>query len=305
MNESPVQNISAPRLPGWARPKGPIPQDDNAAFYAGAALGALDPWARSETSFSGLWRSRLALAAAAAQMRMMGRRETEAELRDAIALRTNGDEVDGRAGGVLNAWRQLAKGSAAGLVTLIGPTARQLGLNLGDELNALAAIATRAAADNRAPLHAVAELVAEVRRAHPRADFLGLWIADAVLAYKLRWPIPLPLLVTGLAQQRGRIAPGSEFGRICAAYAVAAAAAIDLHQDLARRTAVLIEAAPSLRAKGATAVVNALLDDDAIAPGACIGGMSDRGMRRLCDRLVTLGVARELTGRHVFRLYGL
>ena len=100
-------------------------QEDNAAFYAGAALAALDPCARSETSFSGLWRSRLALAAAAAQMRMMGRRETEAELRDAIALRTHGDEVDGPAGGVLNAWRQLAKGSAAGLVTLIGPTARR------------------------------------------------------------------------------------------------------------------------------------------------------------------------------------
>lgn len=48
-----------------------------------------------------------------------------------------------------------------------------------------------------------------------------------------------------------------------------------------------------------------LLDDDAIAPAQKLGGMSDRGMRRLCDRLVDHGGIRELTGRTTFRLYGL
>lgn len=33
--------------------------------------------------------------------------------------------------------------------------------------------------------------------------------------------------------------------------------------------------------------------------------MTDRAARRFCDRLVELGVARELTGRRTFRLYGL
>jgi hypothetical protein len=41
-----------------------------------------------------------------------------------------------------------------------------------------------------------------------------------------------------------------------------------------------------------------------IAPVALSGLMSDRAARRLCDRLVSLGVLREMTGRESFRLYG-
>ena len=122
---APEASIAPRPLPGWARPKGEIPQEVDAAFLAGASLAALDACARAETPFAGLWRSRLALRAAVAQMRMIGRRESEAELRDGIALRTNGDEADGPAGGVLNAWRQLAKGSAAGLVALRRPEPRR------------------------------------------------------------------------------------------------------------------------------------------------------------------------------------
>jgi hypothetical protein len=60
-----------------------------------------------------------------------------------------------------------------------------------------------------------------------------------------------------------------------------------------------------LRAKGAGAVIETLLDEDAVRPSARRGAMSDRGLRRLFDRLVALGGVRELTGRATFRLYGL
>ena len=47
------------------------------------------------------------------------------------------------------------------------------------------------------------------------------------------------------------------------------------------------------------------LSDDAIVASEQIAGMSDRGLRRLFDRLMELGAVRELSGRPTFRIYGL
>ena len=63
--------------------------------------------------------------------------------------------------------------------------------------------------------------------------------------------------------------------------------------------------APKLRAKGAGAVIVTLLDDDALTAAGGTGRMSERALRRLFDRLVSLGAVRELSGRDSFRLYGL
>jgi len=98
---------------------------------------------------------------------------------------------------------------------------------------------------------------------------------------------------------------GAETSRILFAYAQAAEKACDLAADLGRRAQKLSEAAPKLRAKGAGAALDALLDDDSVSATTKIPGLSERGARRLLERLVSLGALRELTGRATFRLYGL
>ena len=64
------------------------------------------------------------------------------------------------------------------------------------------------------------------------------------------------------------------------AYGRAAAQACDLFAELGRRSQQLLAVAPRLRAKGAGAVIETLLDEDAVLPSARRGAMSDRGMRR-------------------------
>lgn len=90
-------------------------------------------------------------------------------------------------------------------------------------------------------------------------------------------------------------------------------AVIRLAQDLARRAEALRAVAPKLRAKGSDAAFELFLTEDAVSPASMLSprirgtsvAMTDRAARRFCDRLVDLGVARELTGRPTFRLYGI
>jgi hypothetical protein len=146
----------------------------------------------------------------------------------------------------------------------------------------------------------------------PDAEPLALFCADAALARSLGWPTPLPLLASELFQRRAngegrRPRPGEAgWAKLAAlAYARAALAALDLAQDLSRRAAAIAAAAPNLRAKGKMGALAALLGDDAVSAAAPLPGLGDRARRRLFERLVVLGAARELTGRPAFRLYGL
>ena len=110
---------------------------------------------------------------------------------------------------------------------------------------------------------------------------------------------------------RGRAAPARRPGlaehAAAGAIALAAASALDLAADLARRAETLIAVAPKLRAKPAQKIVDLLLAQDCVAPAEAArhAPMTDRAARRLFDRLVALGAARELSGRPAFRLYGL
>jgi hypothetical protein len=129
------------------------------------------------------------------------------------------------------------------------------------------------------PVRAAAHTAAAVSKLNPAAEFLGLWLADVVLARGLRWPQPVPLLATKISDPSIRRAADA---RTCGledeswqklvalAYAQSAASAIDLAGDLSRRANKLLSQRAKLRAKGAGKVVDTLLQDDAFAPDAAV-----------------------------------
>ena len=303
------------RAPAWARQSGSFRENSEAEalYFAGAALAALDSLAKSDPPWAGVWRRRLALkSAAAVAQNLLKRREDEAALRDAIALARPGQDP-GPAGRVYAAFRALAgpgdpfrpKRLAAVAADLKSP------LDPGNAAEIAAALRETAGRGRPAPIAAAAAAEAVIAL-KPDAEPLALLCADAALARALSWPTPLPLLAGELFLRRatgeGRRPRPGEAGwcrLVALSYARAALAALDLGQDLSRRASRLTEAAPKLRAKGKTGAIEALLADDAVSAAAPIAGLSDRARRRLFERLVILGAARELTGRSAFRLYGL
>jgi hypothetical protein len=148
------------------------------------------------------------------------------------------------------------------------------------------------------------------------AEVLALWVFDMVIALRLRWPRPVPLIATKLLDPAlrlpgaaGRPRPGGPAwpNAAAGAIALAAASALDLAADLFRRSNILIAVAPKLRSKPAQKIVDLLLAQDCVsaAEAARHAPMTGRAARRLFDRLVLLGAAREFSGRPTFRLYGL
>src|SRR5271166_3294461 len=323
---TPAPSTAAPAaFPAWARAANAPESEAEAAFLAGAALARLDAIVRQNPPWAGVWRRRLALSAAAANVRRAGRTEDEAALRDALHLSRPGGDP-GPAGRFLLASRELAARSTRQWRSSLAANAEVLGLPRDEALEEAVEAAEACAASARPAPFAAARAFALARRALTSGDgrrspggrggegeALAAWLADAVLAQRLNWPFALPLLAASLSPGAGRRAGGVENPAdgggtmlVLIAYAKSAAGAVDLAGDLARRAEKLEKAAPKLRAKGAGAALRALLDEDCLAASSQIGGqMSERGARRLFDRLVALGAIRELTGRATFRLYGL
>lgn len=310
----PAASPPVPKVPVWARPRGLVLHDADAAYAAGAALNSLDNLVRQDVSWAGAWRQRLALQSAAAAVNLTGRREDESALRDTHFLRGMGDDP-GPAGHILMAWRRLASRTTHCDEESVRPVAEQhLGLQWDDGLAEVVANAEDMVLSSRPAPVLAAEIAAAVYRARPDAELLGFWLADMLLAQKFRWPVPVPLLMGHVAsavftsgENRKRIRPGGEgWGKaVFLAYATAAAQACDLGIELSHRTARLTEVAPKLRAKGSGDVIKLLLTDDAVPGSWSSPKLSARGARRLFGRLSELGAVRELSGRPTFRLYGL
>ena len=291
---------------------------EDIALVAGAAVGALDAVVRRQERWAGAWRQRLALAAAAVTAKQAGRVEDEAALRDAVLLTKAGDDV-GPAGRMLLAWRRLATLPPEDLLTgkNLGAVPEEFGhASDGESINELLGELHRLSAGGMVEMVTGAFTAAEqygVGRA------VGAWLADTLLAQRLGWTHAVPLLGGEVNAGRGASRPrrsgtailasmedkGAQVKSLLAAQARAALRAVDLSSELGRRSERLLAVAPKLRARASDLVVERLLSDDAIVASEKIAGMSDRSLRRLFDRLIELGVVRELSGRPTFRVYGL
>ncbi len=280
-----------PRTPNWVR-AGPSDHLEDVAFASGAALAHLHMALLRDEVPQDLLRDRLALMAAEACVGFSGRMERAADLRDALHLVRPGD-LPGPAGEIYLTWRRAItrRVSVKALHdALADQDAHQIAewLDMGQG-GAVARSAT---------------VLGRVLARDPRAETEALLLADATLSQALGWRYVCPLLSFGLkrADLRKRDA---DLQMACHRALIASAStAVQLASDLARKATRLNAVAPKLRAKGADAAVAVFLTRDAVAPAALTSLNSDRAARRFCDRLVTLGVARELTGRDSFRLYG-
>ena len=302
---------SAP-VPAWARASGRAGEDP--LFAAGAALALLDAVLRRDSLYAGALRQRHALQSAAAAAKILRLTADAAALRD---LRfAVGDEL-AAAAKLLRLWRDLAsRPPSLDPGRILDAAAR---LDLAVDPNGLAS-SLKACAGQGDPVSAASTAAAAMFSAFrdapaAEAEILALWAFDLVLATRLRWARPLPLIAMkildpGLRSRGGaRLRPGDPAwsNSAAAAIALAAASALDLAADLARRSDTLIAVTPKLRAKPAQRIVDLLLAEDCVSPAEAArqGPMTDRAARRLFDRLVALGAARELSGRPTFRLYGL
>lgn len=306
-------SLISPRMPAWASSRGRDLTESDAAFAAGIALKSLDDLVRSDLPWLGCWRDRLALKSAAVAARIVGRNEEETVIRDAVLLTAPGDDP-GPAGKLFLATRMLARRTGTVATPFVKEIAALLGMAWTDSLVPVPEMIDTAIQSGRAAPFAVADLITAISAVRPDAEVLALGLAEVVLAQKLNWPKPVPLLLLerfGPAFRtiggRGRVRPGEPAypNAICLALVGGVEAALRSAVEIDRRAARLLAMAPKVRTKGAEPVIRKLLNEDAVAASAPGSTLSRWAANRLFDRLENLEAVRELSGRSSFRIFGL
>jgi hypothetical protein len=305
----------AATIPAWARANGRAGQGDR-LFAAGAGLALLDAYLRADPPAAGALRARLALQSAAACAKLLRLNTDEAALRD---LRFAVGDPLGPAATLLSLWRDSAGRPPSLDPARIFDAATRLDLALPDPEGLAARL--KVCTGEGDPVSAAAKAAALALSALPDApappsEIFALWVFDMGIAIRLRCPRLVPLIATKILDQTMRTPgaarrpkPGDPAwpNAAAGAIALAAASALDLASDLSRRSNTLLAVAPKLRSKPAQKIVDLLLAQDCVSPAEAArhAPMTGRAARRLFDRLVLLGAAREFSGRPTFRLYGL
>jgi len=243
----------------------------------------------------------------------MGRNEDKHALRDALLLTAAGDDP-GPAGKLLLATKRSPGRSGGVTTTFVKELADLLELGWDEDLAAIPDLVDAALQSGRAAPLAVADLITAISAVRPDAEVLAFMLADSVLAQKLKWPKPVPLLLSerfGPAFRtiggRGRVRPGEPAfaTAICLALVDATDGALRSAAEIARRADQLLAVAPKLRTKGAETIIRRLLDEDALLASAPGTKLSRWASTRMFERLQSFGAVRELSGRSSFRIYGL
>lgn len=303
-----------PKLPAWVTSKR-AETLETVTFRSGAALIVLDGLVSDPRHGVPvkLLANRLALSAATATSKLEGHLAREADIRDAYHLAPPG-EARGPDGDLLAFWRKAARLRLSGRdwqAALADLTDPEFEGAVDRWLNAGAA-----RAQTHGPLAGSVSVMRAVLQADDRAERIACLLSDIVLARALDWKTVLPISAQFLTKamlrdltSEGRAADLDVQQRILASIEDTTR----LARECAKRAMALQAVAPKLRAKGSLAAVDLFLSEDAVAPSTMLSpmiqgttiSMTDRAARRFCDRLVELGVARELTGRPTFRLYGI
>ena len=297
-------------LPRWAAPRAESP--DYNASAAGAALAVLDAAMRAPEGVSvhRLLANTLALCAAERLSRIEGRCATSEAIRDAYYLTPAGSD-HGPDAALLAFWRQFARVPMRGSKWV---ESAESALNRPDFPIQTWLQSAHEQIREAGPLPMVRHVFRTVLSEDPQAEKEACALADLLLAKALGWTAPLPVLALTLTPSRLRdlhtAATPASFHS-----ATWGNAEVILHtmRQVSVASRRLQAVAGKLRTKGAADAVDLFLNEPVVAPSTMLSPrvqgtrtpMTGRAARRLCARLVELGVAKEKTGRDTFRLYGL